>query len=128
MRLSLVGLGVFPNPRRPQVIWAGLAGDLEPLQGLQAAVEARAAALGFAPEARAYQPHLTLGRVKGALAPAELMRLLEHLKAHSTDGFGDFEADALSLVRSDLQPAGSVYTTLYAAPLGSARVSSEEQC
>ena len=128
MRLSMVGLGVFPNPRRPQVIWAGLAGELEVLQALQSAVEAHATALGFAPEGRAYQPHLTLGRVRGALAPADHMRLLDQLKARAADWFGDFEAAALSLVRSDLRPAGSIYTTLYAAPLGSARVPSEEQC
>jgi len=33
--LALNGLDVFPNPSRPQVIWTGLIGDLETLQGLK---------------------------------------------------------------------------------------------
>ena len=28
--LSISGLGVFPNPRRPRVLWAGVHGDLGP--------------------------------------------------------------------------------------------------
>src|SRR5258707_14276616 len=35
LRLRLEGLGCFPNPARPRVVWLGLAGDLEPLQALQ---------------------------------------------------------------------------------------------
>ena len=118
MRLSVAGLGVFPNPRRPQVIWAGLAGELEALQALQQAVEAMSAGLGFAPEARAYKPHLTLARVSGSLRPADQMRLLEQLEARREDVFGRFQAGTLCLVRSDLRPNGSVYTVLSAAPLG----------
>jgi 2'-5' RNA ligase len=122
LHLRLQGLGVFPNARRPQVIWAGLEGDLEALRHLQAEVEARSAQLGFAPEGREFRPHLTLGRVNGGLRPGDQMRLLEALKARRDEIFGTFAAETLCLVRSDLRPAGAVYTTLYAAPLGDASV------
>ncbi len=117
--LRLEGLGVFPSPRRPQVIWAGLAGSLEALHALQRDVETLSAALGYAPEGRAFKPHLTLGRVRGQMPPAEHARLLEQLKARQGEVFGEFEAGTLSLMQSDLRPTGTVYTTLYAAPLGS---------
>ena len=116
--LTLEGLGVFPNPRRPQVIWAGLGGEVASLQALAAEVERISTALGYAPESRAFKPHLTLGRVGGSLKPADQARLLAGLAARQRDTFGLFRAGELSLVRSDLRPNGSVYTTLYSAALG----------
>jgi RNA 2',3'-cyclic 3'-phosphodiesterase len=120
MRLRMQGLGVFPNARRPQVIWAGLEGELDALLRLQADLEARSAALGFAPEGRPFKPHLTLGRVTGSLRPSDHLRLMESLKARRDEDFGEFTVAALHLIRSDLRPTGAVYTTLYAAPLGQA--------
>lgn len=116
--LRLAGLGVFPHARRPQVIWAGVQGEVDNLQALQADLEARTTVLGFAPEGRAYKPHLTLGRVRGDLRPVDQQRLLQHLAAKQQEAFGEFEADKLTLMRSDLRPAGPVYTRLFAAPLG----------
>jgi 2'-5' RNA ligase len=121
MRLSMAGLGVFPHPRRPQVVWAGVAGDLAELLELQREVEVRSAALGFAPESRAYSPHLTLGRVNGGLRPEAQLRLLGRLEARRAEVFGPLAVEALSLMRSDLQPTGAVYTRLYVAPLGAAQ-------
>lgn len=118
LHLSLAGLGVFPHARRPQVIWAGVQGDVDKLQALQAALEAKTTALRFAPEGRAYKPHMTLGRVHGDLLPADLQRLLQHLAANQHEPLGEFEADTLTLMRSDLRPAGPVYTRLFAARLG----------
>src|SRR5438132_10091831 len=75
--LEARGLGAFPNPRAPRVIWLGLHGshdDMADLQRLQAAVEDGLAGLGFPKEARAFTPHLTLARIRdrvqtGALEP-----------------------------------------------------------
>jgi 2'-5' RNA ligase len=80
------GTGVFPDARRPQVIWAGLTAGAQPLGELQQQVAARLAGAGIAPEDRPFQPHLTLARVREAtglragsvlegLADAELGRV-----------------------------------------------------
>jgi len=58
--------GVFPDPRRPRVIWAGLTAGAQPLRELQQQVAARLAAAGVAAEDRPFQPHLTLARVREA--------------------------------------------------------------
>ncbi len=121
LQLAIEGLGVFPSPRRPQVVWAGLAGHLKAMSALQAAVEAMSAQLGFAREARAFTPHLTLGRVNGGLRPADQMRLLDYVKDGRARRFGEFEADQLTLMRSELRPTGAVYTALFVAPLGGKR-------
>jgi 2'-5' RNA ligase len=118
IRLDVEGLGVFPNPQRPQVIWAGLAGELTGLRALQAAVEAEAIALGFKPEEREYAPHLTLGRVNARLRPSQHQALIDYLVEARHLPLGSIEADQLTLLRSELRPGGSVYTVLFNAPLG----------
>lgn len=60
--LQLEGIGTFGSPRAPSVLWAGLGGSLQALHRLQADVELEAAELGYAPEGRAYAPHVTLAR------------------------------------------------------------------
>lgn len=116
--LTVQGLGVFPNPIQPQVIWAGLHGDLAPISQLAAQVEAEAALLGFAPERRAFKPHLTLGRVRANLRPADLLTLMGILEQAQAQVLGALRADTLSLMASELRPMGAVYDRLFTVPLG----------
>ena len=62
--LFLAGLGCFPNPKRPRVIWVGLDGEKVRLQALKRGLDERLAALDWERGNRPFQPHLTLGRVK----------------------------------------------------------------
>jgi RNA 2',3'-cyclic 3'-phosphodiesterase len=118
LQLELEGLGTFPNAVRPRVIWVGLKGDLERLGALQRMVEEGAAPLGFAPEARGFSPHLTLGRVNAEWRPADKQKLGEAFARLGPGLHGRFTAETLSLMRSDLRPSGAVYTCLLAAALG----------
>ena len=59
-QVHLNGLGVFPNLRRPRVLWAGVGGDMDALGALQEKVEAAMEGLAFPRERRAFSPHLTL--------------------------------------------------------------------
>lgn len=63
--ICLDGLGAFPNPARPRVIWLGIKGGTAPLVALQRRIEERLRSEGFACEDREFRPHLTLGRIKG---------------------------------------------------------------
>jgi 2'-5' RNA ligase len=62
MTLRLAGGGRFGSLRRPQVAWAGLDGDVEPLVDLAGRLSAAARSLGLPVEDRPFRPHLTLGR------------------------------------------------------------------
>ena len=109
-QLWLRGAGAIPNPKRPRVVWVGLAGDLAPLQKMQATLEDRVVALGWAREKRPFSPHLTLGRVKDAGQARGLnwdVKLVEV-------GFG---VTAVQLVQSELRSSGAVYTVLQEVPL-----------
>lgn len=110
---ELTGLGAFPRPDRPSVIWAGLSGA-EPLVGMAESLESRLRNHGFPAEHRRFVPHLTLARIK-ARPPRELADLLAR---HTATDFGTATIDAVELLQSDLTPQGPVYTRLSAVELG----------
>ena len=58
--LSAGPMGGFPSVQRPRVLWLGVAGDVEGLRQLQAAVEGIVQSCGFEAETRPYSPHLTI--------------------------------------------------------------------
>ncbi len=111
--LSVGRVGVFPDMRRPRVVWVGLSGDVERLQAVQEALEEACFALGFPKEGRPFRPHLTLGRVKDRLS-VDTMKKIEQSKDVV---LGDMVVDAIELIKSDLLPSGAVYTTLSHYPL-----------
>ncbi|HEX9442855.1 MAG TPA: RNA 2',3'-cyclic phosphodiesterase [Candidatus Binatia bacterium] len=111
--VSTRGLGVFPDIRRPKVLWAGL--DAAPLAPLARAVEEALAPLGFAREAREFKPHLTIGRWREfAGRPDALRSEIEKWRAHD---FGASEIREVVLFQSVLKPDGAIYTPLKIFPL-----------
>lgn len=113
---SVGGLGAFPTPHRPRVIWVGIEAPAE-LASLQRGVETEMARLGYAPEERPFSPHLTLGRVTRNVDPGELRRLSDVLETYKVGFLGVTRVDAIHLYRSDLQSSGAVYTRLHSTPL-----------
>jgi 2'-5' RNA ligase len=60
---QLEGLGYFKNKGMPRVLFARIK-EGEELQHLAAEIDKRLANLGFQPESRPFNPHLTLARIK----------------------------------------------------------------
>jgi 2'-5' RNA ligase len=110
--LRLDGQGAFPNLRQPRVLWVGLGGDLTALGRLQAAVLAATAPLGFAPEARPFRPHLTLGRVRQDAGLEERRAVGRAVEGAAPPAPLSWQAGAPTLYQSTLTPAGAVYTPL----------------
>jgi 2'-5' RNA ligase len=113
-RLTVAGIGVFPHERNPRVVWIGVSGELDKLRRLQVRVEEQMVRLGFQQEDRRFTPHLTLGRIKHLLLRGSWMRALEGVKDITLPGF---EVTAISLMKSELQPTGAVYTEIGRAEL-----------
>ncbi len=105
------GLGVFPNVRRPRVVWVGLEEPEGHLRALHQAVNAALEGLGFTPEERAFTPHLTLGRVAKQATPAEMEAIGKVVARTSTPTWTEHMAK-LVFYRSELKPSGAVYTPL----------------
>jgi 2'-5' RNA ligase len=111
---TLHGLGAFPNPNRPRVIWAGLDRNIDTLAEIASKMEVAMRGLGFAPEERGFKPHVTLGRVR---ENAGLAGLTAYLKSYQMNPL-DFTLDRLLLFRSTLTPKGPIYDRLHEALLG----------
>lgn len=107
--LKIEKLGVFPDARRPRVLWCGVKGDVGQLINLQKKLDGDFAALGFPEEDRSFKAHLTLARIKD---PRELMGMSEALKKYNLFIAGEFTCDKLFLFQSNLTPQGAVYTKL----------------
>jgi 2'-5' RNA ligase len=108
------GLGVFPRPQRPRIIWVGVqAPDLPRLAEL---IERAASRLGFAAEERPFRGHVTLGRIKD---PRRWKPVAAALQEHCNEDFGTFAVRHVTAFRSDLQRGGSVYTEIWTIPLQS---------
>jgi len=112
--VRLHGLGCFPHQRNPRIVWCGVGGDTDSLARLQQTIETACAFFGFAPEERAFHPHLTLGRVNGK---RNLQSLLDCIKI-GTDLECGFKADQYCLYQSTLKPQGAEYTVLKTIALG----------
>jgi 2'-5' RNA ligase len=112
--LTAKGIGVFPNVRRPRVIWAGLNGQVQTLANLQQTLNAHLANLGFATDTRAFKSHLTLGRVKGKIALDKMIAAIDNLKEFESESF---ETREVILFKSELRPSGAVYTRVQAIAL-----------
>lgn len=115
--LHLAGTGTFPEGRRPSVVWAGLGGDLQALTRLQDMVESAMVAQGFEAEARAFQPHLTLGRVSGRLSDGTTDALRQSLASLRFAADESIEVRGVALVRSELGSGSARYTKLFEAML-----------
>jgi len=109
------GLGAFPTPTRPRVVWAGIAAGAPALVDVAGRVEAALAALGFPPDERPFSPHVTLGRVR---QPGRAPALAGALAAGAGRAFGRTRVGRVSLMRSDLSPRGARYTELAGGALG----------
>lgn len=108
--VSLNGLGVFPNPRRPNVVWVG-ADAPEALQDLQRQLEVELSVLGFVLEKRPFSPHLTIARVRREARPADSKQISEIVASTHVAAFSG-HINTLTLYRSQLKPGGSVYNPL----------------
>ncbi len=62
--LRTAEMGVFPNWRRPRVIWLGIQDRSGALTRIAAAIESESRRLGIDPEEKPFRPHLTIARVR----------------------------------------------------------------
>ena len=114
--ISIGGLGAYPKPHRPRVIWVGVEAPSE-LMTAQRSVESEMSRLGYARERRPFNPHLTLGRVSRHSTNQDVSNIADVIKTHTVGYLGCARVTALHIYRSDLKPSGAIYTKLFSAML-----------
>jgi 2'-5' RNA ligase len=112
--LGVRGLGAFPSPGRPRVVWIGLE-PAAPLAALAGELDGALGTLGIPRESRPFAAHVTLGRLReGRRNPA-----LAGALARPVD-CGRLVVTRVSLMRSELHPRGARYTELTSVVLARA--------
>jgi RNA 2',3'-cyclic 3'-phosphodiesterase len=112
--VGYTGVGCFPDPREPRIIWAGMKDPDCGMTRLFEAVEENMSRLGFKRETRAFHPHVTLGRVKGPRKLGVLLGTMETVTLENPPVM----IHEIELVKSTLGPGGSVYSLVAGVALG----------
>ncbi len=113
--LKVRNLGVFPDERRPRVLWVGVTNGDEETCALQKKIDEGLSPLGFDREKRPFHPHLTLARIKSLRGTAAMMGVV---RSHKSRYVGECQIDRIILFRSELHPEGARYTKLAELPFG----------
>jgi len=108
--VELRGVGAFPNPRRPNVVWVGITKGGEELQGIFSRLEPRLRGLGFPADRKGFSPHITISRVKSGRNRDALHSSILDM---SDKEFGLMTVDSIRLKKSTLTPKGPVYSTIH---------------
>jgi RNA 2',3'-cyclic 3'-phosphodiesterase len=105
--VEAAGVGGFPDLRRPNVVWVGLRS--ERLIQLAARIDHAASRCGFERERRAFNPHLTIGRLKRPRLDSETRKRIEAAKNRA---FGISTIREMMLYRSITASTGATYEAL----------------
>jgi 2'-5' RNA ligase len=110
--IAFAGLGVFPNSRRPRVVWIGASETSGATSTLAGAVRNRLEPIVGRGEERDFRPHLTIARVKEA-GRFDWDGVLSGVDA----GGSVVLVDHVTLYQSRTSPHGPTYTALATTPL-----------
>jgi 2'-5' RNA ligase len=125
LRLQASGIGFFPNPKYPRVVWVGLTSTSDisgpqpdELAALQQAVQDACQEFTSEPADKKFSGHITLGRIK-AINRHDAQALSKAADSMAVRSFGQWTAENVELVRSELGQNGATHQTLTKIPLTS---------
>jgi 2'-5' RNA ligase len=116
--LVLGGFGAFPSAERPRIVFVGAPGGAEALTRLASDLRASLAARGLPFDAKPFQPHLTVLRVR---RPADAGRAQELLARGDPTPLTELKVREVLVKSSALTQNGAVHTTIGRFPLGGTR-------
>jgi len=112
--IALGGIGAFPKPSFPKVIWVGMQKGSAESSGLAKMIEERLERIGFSKEERPFRSHVTIGRVRSpkhteALQEKMLTARLKHALIQ--------KVTTITLFKSQLTSQGPIYTVIHESNL-----------
>jgi 2'-5' RNA ligase len=120
--LTTADLGVFPDFRKPRVLWLGLRGQTDHLAKLHREIGQQLLKLGFEADLKRFHPHVTLGRVRDnppASLGADVGRAFNDPRIAElvVDQPLGIDVEEVLLVRSFLERGGSRHVPIARYPL-----------
>ena len=110
--IYISGIGAFPKPSRPRVIWAGISSGGEILSQIARCLRREFPRHGFRREDKEFHPHITLARVKRYNS-----QLRQEITRLSTVDIGGLVVCSIKIKKSTLTPKGPIYEDLYVIEL-----------
>lgn len=105
--IGFEGVGAFPKPKFPRVIWIGIDDEgAKHLVELAKLVEDKLATLGFKSD-KPFKPHATIFRVKNKVGD-----ITSELSKFAGVKFGVQKVSQIKLKQSVLTPTGPIYSDL----------------
>ncbi|KKL18460.1 hypothetical protein LCGC14_2475310, partial [marine sediment metagenome] len=111
---AATALTSVPPAGQMRMVWCGIDEPTGRLAEMAELAELAYAEIGFKPEIRQFQPHLTLGRVKSG---RNVPQLRQAVAAFADSGFGAQRAEEFIVFGSELGRGGPTYTPLATAAL-----------
>jgi RNA 2',3'-cyclic 3'-phosphodiesterase len=105
-KMEVKGAGVFPDEKKIRVFWIG-ADSRGKMKKLSILIEDYLESEGFTKENR-FREHITIARFKSTPKISFLKGLLERYKE---ENFGVMQVKEIELIKSELRPSGSIYST-----------------
>ncbi|MHA1917037.1 MAG: RNA 2',3'-cyclic phosphodiesterase [Candidatus Ranarchaeia archaeon] len=120
--IELRGLGCFPNPKKPRVVFIQIMKGKEEVIELSKKVDEVTLRSGFPPIDREVKPHLTIGRIKKYKKKKEIdynpgTTFYQRFQEINKVNLGTFQVEGFFLKESILTPVGPIYTILDSFPL-----------
>jgi len=117
LQLRAQGVGFFPDLRFPRVIWVGVRDERDQLGRLQLAVQNSVRDFTTQEPEERFTGHVTLGRFKG-IKREEAKTMTKSAATLASRSFGEWTADKLQIMRSELSSETARHTVLATLPLG----------
>ena len=114
--LQIGGVGAFPNLTRPRVIWVGVKSGAAEASALARAIDLELNRCGYPLDDKAFNPHLTLARMKGRV---DMRPFVDVFRQYDEIDNASIRVNEIALVRSQLDAKGAIYTILKAYALHS---------
>ncbi len=104
-KMTISGIGAFPNEDYIRVIWAGIKGH-DNIIKLQKKIDEKLSDI-FGKDTK-FHPHFTLARVKFVKDKDRMKKLITELKFEDIE----FDVKEFKLIKSELTPKGPVYENI----------------
>ncbi|HET7265517.1 MAG TPA: RNA 2',3'-cyclic phosphodiesterase [bacterium] len=113
--VTFAGLGAFPSPAAPRIVWVGVTAGADRLAALAGSLAAALRDRRIPLDPRPFSPHLTLARTRGQGRPPDLTREQEAL---ARVVIGEQPVTELVVVNSVLGAFEPVHTVVATGRLG----------
>ena len=113
--MEIGSIGAFKNFSQPKVLWIGVTTNATPIAKLAESLDSTLNCRSFPKEGRKFIPHLTIARIRNRIS---LTEFVSYFDAYDQMDYVPIHVKQISLIKSQLNSEGAVYTKLQTVQFG----------